>query len=306
MSNHSLQRLIEITRRLRAPDGCPWDQAQTFTSLRTHLLEETHEVLEAIDSGDREHLREELGDLLFQILFLAQLASEEKAFDIEAVAAGIADKLERRHPHVFGETRVETAGEALQQWEKLKDAERRGQKGSPGVLSGVPRALPALLKAHRLASKASQFGFDWTGPDQVLEKIEEELAELRRARRGEGRGRRPDPAAIEEELGDLFFALASLSRHLSVDPEAALQKANRKFARRFGRVESRLKKEGRSWKSADAAELDRLWEAAKREPGEREAIRRSPRRALRRAAVRGRPGSTPSRRRGARGDREIP
>jgi MazG family protein len=288
-----MQRLIEITRRLRAPDGCPWDQAQTIGSLRPHLLEEAYEVLEAIDSGDRAHLREELGDLLFQILFLAQIASEEKAFDVEEVAAGIADKLERRHPHVFGQVRLGSAGEALQQWEALKDAERRATRGSPGVLSGVPRALPALLKAHRLSAKAGQFGFDWSGPDPVLDKVEEELRELRVARR------KADAAGVEEEIGDLLFALASLSRHLSVDPEAALQRANRKFTRRFERVERKLKQEGRSWKSTDASELERLWNAVKREGAKSSGG--SARRATRRAAARGRPGSTPSRRRGARG-----
>jgi MazG family protein len=251
------ERLVEITRRLRAPDGCPWDREQTLQSLRTHLIEEAYEVLEAIDSGDRGHLREELGDLLFQILFQAQIASEEGAFDLEGVAAGIADKLVARHPHVFGERRVESAGEALQQWEALKDAERRGRSDGRGVLSGVPAHLPALLKAHRLAEKAGQFGFDWKGPDEVLEKVEEEMAELRRARE-------EAPGTVEEEIGDLLFALASLARHLGVDAEAALQRANRKFARRFESVERRLRAQGRRWESLSAAELDALWNEAKK------------------------------------------
>lgn len=253
------KRLVEITRRLRAPDGCPWDRAQSMKTLRTHLVEEAYEVLEAIDSGDRAHLREELGDLLFQILFLAQLASEEGAFDIEGVAEGIADKLVRRHPHVFGDRSVGSADEALQQWEALKDAERRGEEGAPGVLSGVPRHLPALLKAHRLSSKASQFGFDWPGPGPVLDKVEEEVRELRHARSGAGRGEE------EEELGDLLFALASLARHLSIDPEAALQRANRKFIGRFECVERKVRERGARWEALTPEDLDRLWEEAKKE-----------------------------------------
>jgi len=253
------ERLREITRRLRAPGGCPWDREQSMESLRTHLVEEAYEVLEAIDSGERGHLREELGDLLFQIMFLAQIASEEGAFDLEAVAAGIADKLVRRHPHVFGDGRVKSAGEAIQQWEALKDAERRGEQGAPGVLSGVPAHLPALLKAHRLSSKASQFGFDWRGPEQVLEKVQEEARELARARNG------ADARALEEEMGDLLFTMANLARHLSIDPEAALQRANRKFAQRFERVERRLRERGKAWGSVGAQELERLWEEAKRE-----------------------------------------
>jgi MazG family protein len=252
------ERLVDITRRLRAPGGCPWDREQTLLSLRTHLIEEAYEVLEAIDSGDRNHLREELGDLLFQILFQAQIASEEGAFDLEAVAAGIADKLVARHPHVFGDGRVDSAGEALQQWEALKDAERRGRGDGKGVLSGVPAHLPALLKAHRLAEKAGQFGFDWKDSEEVLIKVDEEMSELLRARAGE-------PGAVEEELGDLLFALASLARHLGVDSEAALQRANRKFTRRFEAVERRLRAQGRSWESMSDGELDALWEEAKKE-----------------------------------------
>jgi MazG family protein len=251
------ERLAEITRRLRAPGGCPWDREQTLQSLRTHLIEEAYEVLEAIDSGDRAHLREELGDLLFQILFQAQIASEEGAFDIEAVATGISDKLVARHPHVFGDRRVESSGEALKQWEELKEAERRGRSDGRGILSGVPAHLPALLKAHRLAEKAGQFGFDWKSADEVLLKVEEEMAELRGARGGE-------TGAVEEELGDLLFALASLARHLGVDSEAALQRANRKFTRRFESVERRLRDQGRSWESVGSAELDSLWNEAKK------------------------------------------
>ena len=254
------QKLVEITRRLRAPDGCPWDREQTFESLKTHLLEEAYEVLEAIDSGDRANLREELGDLLFQILFLSQIASEEGSFDIEAVCAGIADKLVRRHPHVFGEGRLQTSGEVLRQWEELKDAERRQEEGSPGALSGVPVHLPALLKAHRLTAKASQFGLDWKGAAEVLEKLDEELEEFLAAHRQEGAA-----GALEEELGDLLFTLANLGRHLSIDPEAALQRANRKFIGRFEHVERRLREQGKEWGALSAEDLDRLWREAKAE-----------------------------------------
>jgi MazG family protein len=258
--NPAWQKLVEITRRLRVPDGCPWDREQTFESLKTHLLEEAYEVLEAIDSGDRANLREELGDLLFQILFLSQIASEEGSFDIEAVCAGIADKLVRRHPHVFGEGRLQTSGEVLRQWEELKDAERRQEEGSPGALSGVPVHLPALLKAHRLTAKASQFGLDWKGAAEVLEKLDEELEEFLAAHRQEGA-----TDALEEELGDLLFTLANLGRHLSIDPEAALQRANRKFIDRFEHVERRLRERGKEWGALSAEELDRLWREAKAE-----------------------------------------
>jgi MazG family protein len=258
--NPAWQKLVEITRRLRAPEGCPWDREQTFESLRTHLLEEAYEVLEAIDSADRANLREELGDLLFQIVFLSQIASEEGCFDIETVCAGIADKLERRHPHVFGEGRLQTSGEVLRQWEELKDAERRQEEGSPGALSGVPVHLPALLKAHRLTAKASQFGLDWKGAAEVLEKLDEELEEFLAAHRQEGAS-----DALEEELGDLLFTLANLGRHLSIDPEAALQRANRKFIGRFEHVERRLREQGKEWGALSAQELDRLWRDAKAE-----------------------------------------
>lgn len=253
------QKLVDITRRLRAPDGCPWDRKQTMETLRAHLLEETYEVLEAIDSGSRKKLREELGDLLFQITFLSELASEEGAFDVDGVAKGIVDKLVRRHPHVFGDARVGSAEEALQQWEVLKAAERGQERGSPGVLSGVPRELPALLKACRLTNKASQLGFDWPEARQVVDKFQEELEELRRAQE------KGDREALEEEFGDLLFTLANLGRHLALDPEVTLQRANRKFIRRFEHMERGLRESGRRWESQSAADLDELWEKAKRE-----------------------------------------
>jgi tetrapyrrole methylase family protein/MazG family protein len=228
-------------------------------TLRTHLLEETYEVLEAIDAGRRDKLREELGDLLFQITFLAQLASEERAFDVEEVAGGIVDKLVRRHPHVFGDAEVTSAEEALQQWEVLKASERGQEHGSPGALSGVPRQLPALLKAFRLTNKASQLGFDWTGPHQVMEKLQEELEEFRCA------SEKGDRQALEEELGDLLFTLANLGRHLALDPEVALQRANQKFIQRFEHLERALRESGRTWETTSAEDLDQLWERAKRE-----------------------------------------
>ena len=253
------QKLVDITRRLRAPDGCPWDRKQTTETLCAHLLEETYEVLDAIDSGSRQKLQEELGDLMFQITFLSELASEEGAFDVEGVARGIVDKLVRRHPHVFGDARVDSAEEALQQWEVLKAAERGQERGSPGVLSGIPRELPALLKAYRLTDKASQLGFDWPEARQVVHKFEEELEELRRARE------KDDRESVEEEFGDLLFTLANLGRHLALDPEVTLQGANRKFIRRFEHMERGLRKSGRKWENQSAADLDELWEKAKRE-----------------------------------------
>ncbi|MEE9219225.1 MAG: nucleoside triphosphate pyrophosphohydrolase [Acidobacteriota bacterium] len=252
------QKLLDIMRRLRAEDGCPWDREQTVETLRAHLIEEAYEVFEAIQTGDWALLKEELGDLLFQILFLAQIASEEGEFDVEEVAAGIADKLVRRHPHVFAETQVKSAAQAIQQWEALKAAERRGRGDGAGVLSGVPRSLPALLKAYRLTDKASQFGVDWRSAREVLHKLEEEMAEFERARLS------GDAVALEEEIGDVLFTLANVGRHLSIDPEAALQRANQKFIQRFEHMEARLRERGRSWNSLNAQDLDQLWEGAKR------------------------------------------
>ena len=252
-----LDQLVEIMARLRGPDGCPWDREQSLETLKVYLLEETFEVREAMEAGDPGALREELGDLLFQVIFQCRIAEEKGWFGLREVAAGIADKLVRRHPHVFGGTRLGTSGEVVRQWEELKDEERRrGSKGSR--LSGVPRDLPALLRALRLSEKAARAGFDWETPAHVFEKVREEIAEWEEA------SRKADPAEAERELGDLLFSLVNVSRKMGLDPEAALQSANGRFTGRFRRMEESLAREGLRFEDVAAARLEDLWEEAKR------------------------------------------
>lgn len=257
-------RLVAIMARLRSPGGCPWDRAQSREDLKPYLVEETYEVLDAIDSKDPAKLREELGDLLLQVVFHARIAEEEGAFTIEDVARTINEKLVRRHPHVFGGATATTPGEVLQNWEAIKKEEKRenGQR-NPSALDGVPPVLPALLKAYRLGQKAARVGFDWEERRQVEAKVEEEWGELREAvARGE-------KEAIREEMGDFLFALTNLCRFLEVDPEDALQGANAKFIRRFQALERTAREEGREIHGMTLAEMDALWEEVKRR--EREA-----------------------------------
>ena len=251
-----MDRLRQIMARLRGPEGCPWDREQTLRSLATFVIEEAHEVAEAIASGTPAGLKEELGDLLFQIVFQARVAEEAGDFDLEAVMRAIGDKIVRRHPHVFGEGRLSSSTEVLQQWEQIKVEERRDQR-DPSMFASVPRALPALLKALRISSKAARVGFDWHETDGVLEKVREELEELRVALRG---GRR---AEVEEEMGDLLFTLANVARHAGVDPEAALQGANRKFMERFRYVEGRLREDGLTPAPEHRDRMERHWRGAK-------------------------------------------
>jgi tetrapyrrole methylase family protein / MazG family protein len=251
-------RLVEIMARLRAPGGCPWDRAQSRRDLKPYLVEETYEVLDAIDRENPEMLREELGDLLLQVVFHAQIAREEGAFGIDDVCLSINEKLVRRHPHVFGEVKAETPGEVLVNWEAIKKSEK-GEKGDdPSVLSGVPKVLPALLKAYRLQQKAARVGFDWEERRQVEEKVREEWAELDEAVAS------GDKEHAREELGDFLFALVNLSRFLEIDPEDALQGANDKFIRRFQEVESRAREANRDIHGMTLAEMDALWEEVKR------------------------------------------
>jgi nucleoside triphosphate diphosphatase len=256
---HPFDALVALAARLRAPDGCPWDREQTLESLKTYIIEEAYEVVDAIDSGDPATLSAELGDLLFQIVFAAQLAREDGRFDIDDVCRKIHAKMVYRHPHVFGDVEVASAGEVVRNWEVLKTQERRAS----GALGGVPRQLPALLKALRITEKAAALGFDWERATDVVAKLEEEVRELI-AELG------PDPAArlkegVREELGDVLFVLANLARQLAIDPEAALQGANDKFARRFGAMEDQARRQGVALSSLSLAELDALWEAAKRQ-----------------------------------------
>ena len=252
------QRLTEIMARLRAPEGCPWDREQTFDTIKPYLLEETYEVLDAIDARDWPALAEELGDLLLEAVFFAQMAAEQNLFRIEDSLAAINRKLVRRHPHVFSGGSARTAGEVVRRWDEIKAAEREESGEQPkGLLESVPRALPALVEATQLTARAARVGFDWQDAGQVLEKLDEELRELAEARQGGSRER------LEDELGDLLFVLVNLARFLEVDPEQALRKTNRKFRDRFAYIEGKLKEAGKSPETVPLAELDALWNQAK-------------------------------------------
>jgi len=257
----TVARLVGVMRRLLAPDGCPWDREQTFETLRKYTLEEACEVIDAIDAGDRTLLREELGDLLLQIVFQAELARREGSFGLDDVVAGIVDKLVHRHPHVFGHMTAKDADEVLRNWEKLKAKE----KGERGILGGVPRSMPALTRAQRIGEKVARVGFDWEDARGSRAKVAEEMGELDRAIAS------GDAAAVEEELGDALFALVNLARHVKVDAEGALRRTIDKFTKRFAHVEKRVREEHGGWGEAGGGEqhlplevLDRYWEEAKR------------------------------------------
>jgi len=245
--------LCRIMAKLRAPGGCPWDREQTLESLKPYLIEEAYEVLEAIDHGPTEH-REELGDLLLQVVFQAELTQEEGAFDIAEVADGIVDKLVRRHPHVFGDKKAADADGALANWEAIKAGEKPRDKS---VLAGVPTSLPALLKALRTGEKAAAVGFDWPNADGAMEKVEEEWREFREAIKSGSR------VATNDEAGDLFFALVNVCRHLGLDPENALRQAIAKFSGRFQYIEARVKEKKYNLGDLSLDELNELWVEAK-------------------------------------------
>jgi len=264
-----MDRLKQIMDRLRGPGGCPWDREQTFESLATFLLEETYEVLEAMASGTPAAHREELGDLLFQIIFQARLAEERGDFDIRDVMREVGDKIVRRHPHVFGDATLETSEQVLKQWEQIKVDERRG-KGDGSMFTGVPAQLPALLKALRISSKAARVGFDWPDLSGLLEKLEEEKREMLRALRDGGRD------AVKEEIGDLLFTVVNVARHAGIDPELALQDANRKFLDRFRYVEEGLGRRGLVASAEHRGLMEALWEEAKRKVRRTSPGRRSP------------------------------
>lgn len=249
--------LLQVMARLRDPEhGCPWDREQTYASVVPHTLEEAYEVADAIERGDLGHLREELGDLLFQVVFYAQIASEQGLFDFADVARGITDKMIRRHPHVFGDAKFRDRAEHSAAWEQIKAEEGGGRP--PRVLSGVPLALPALTRALKLQKKAARVGFDWGSLGPVLDKIDEELHEIRVEVE-----RDAAPERLADELGDVLFAVANLARHLGVDPEAALRGTNAKFERRFAHVEERLAAAGQVPEQAGLAAMDALWDEAK-------------------------------------------
>jgi ATP diphosphatase len=282
-----MSELLAIMARLRAPDGCPWDRQQTFASIAPYTIEEAYEVADAIARADMQHLKDELGDLLFQVVFHAQMANEAGEFDFDAVAGAICDKLTRRHPHVFGDQAPLSIAEQSAAWEDLKAAERRGAQPSaaepgadpagaggaamgsaePSALQGVPQALPALMRAYKLSKRAARVGFDFENAGQCADKVDEELAEVRFAARDRPAaiaGTLPASPEIFEEVGDLLFAAANLARKLEVDAEAALRAANLKFERRFRAMESLAVERGQVFAQLDLAAQESLWQAVKR------------------------------------------
>jgi MazG family protein len=266
-------RFVQLIARLRAPGGCPWDREQTHETLKPMTLEEAYEVVEAIDRGDDQELAGELGDLLLQVVFHAQLATEGGRFTIADVIERVFEKMVRRHPHVFADHPAATPGEVLRNWEALKEEERAGKgKGSDAsMLDSVSRSLPATMEAFQMTTKVSRVGFDWPDAASVLAKLEEEVGELKEAvAAGEG------PTAVGEEIGDLLFVIVNLSRRLGVDPESALKAGNRKFRRRFRYVEERLRARGKRPADSSLEEMDGLWDEAKRQEASAEGDQRGP------------------------------
>lgn len=261
MPSQDIQRLLDIMAQLRDPEhGCPWDKQQTFASIAPYTLEEAYEVADAIERTDAKALQEELGDLLFQVVFHARLAEEQGSFAFGDVVQAICDKMQARHPHVFGDEHIATADEQNIAWEKHKQRERAAKQiGIASVLDDVPVSLPALTRAAKLGKRAATVGFEWPDVHGALDKAEEELNEVRVAI-----AEANSPAAIEDELGDLLFCLVNICRHMKVDPETALRKTNLKFERRFKHVESRARSEGRELQQATLAEMDVYWDEAKR------------------------------------------
>ena len=257
----AFQTLVDIMARLRGPQGCPWDREQTLESLRGFLLEETYEVLDAIDRGDTDALRGEIGDLIFEGVFLAQICADEGRFTVADALESIATKLVRRHPHIFDPDGrpLDTPGQVHQQWEQIKAREQADAGERRSVLRGVPKALPSLLRAHEIGTRVAAVGFEWAKTADVVDKIEEEVAELRQAVHSEG------VARTEEEMGDLLFSIANLARRLGIDSESALRKANEKFTKRFTALEERLHAQGRSVHDASLEEMEREWEIVKGE-----------------------------------------
>lgn len=255
MPKRNFDELFRLMQRLRGPDGCPWDRKQSLPDLKPFVIEEAYEVVDAIDRDDRAALMEEVGDMLLEAVFIAEITREEGTFDIYDSITAIHDKLVRRHPHVFGDVEANDAEQVLVNWEKLKSEERKAE--NKGVLSGVPGSLPALLKASRLTEKAARVGFDWRRTEDVFEKLEEEVGELREAITS------GEQEKVQEELGDLLFTIVNAARKLNVNPEEALQSTNRKFARRFASMEAEVHQSGRNIDQLSLEEMDALWDRAK-------------------------------------------
>ncbi len=258
-AGREFQKLVDIMARLRGPGGCPWDHEQTLESLRGFVLEETYEVLDAIDRGDHAALLGEIGDLIFEGVFLAQIEHDEGRFTVADSLRAIGTKLIRRHPHVFGKkaSSVPTPGQVLEQWEVIKAREQKDAGERRSILRGVPKALPSLLRAHEIGSRVAAVGFDWARTSEVVTKIEEEVAELRRAVESEGQAR------SEEEMGDLLFSIANLARKLGIEPESALRKANEKFSARFDALEHAFESRGQSIHDATLQEMEAEWQTIK-------------------------------------------
>lgn len=270
MPGENFVQLVELMRRLRAPDGCPWDRRQTYETIKPFLLEETYEVVDAIRKRDFAELRGELGDLLLQIVFFSQMAAEEGHFTIDDVVEGIHAKMVRRHPHVFGAVKAGSAEDVLRRWHDLKTEEQRLAAESQGlhyrprqsILDGVSPGVPALLEAYQLTTRASFVGFDWPDVAGILEKAEEEIGELRQAIASPGEGR---AARLEDEIGDLLFVAVNLARRLALEPESALRQANRKFRARFQWMEARLAEQNKKLGEVSLDEMEELWQRSKRE-----------------------------------------
>lgn len=255
----AINRLLTIMKTLRDPqNGCPWDRQQTFASIAPYTLEEAYEVLDAIDRADYDDLRGELGDLLFQVVFYAQMAQEQGRFAFDDICNAISDKLERRHPHIFGEVQAESAAEVLRNWESIKTAER-AEKAQHSALDDIPLALPALMRAQKIQKRCSNVGFDWKTLGPVLEKVHEEIDEVM----FEARQAVVDRQKLEEEMGDLLFATVNLSRHLGVKAETALQNASKKFERRFRQVEAIITAQGKAMPEASLDEMEAAWQQVK-------------------------------------------
>ena len=257
-------RLVEIMARLRAPGGCPWDREQTFDTIKPYLLEETYEVMDSIDARDWDGLADELGDLLLQVVFFSQMAKEAGYFDVTDAIEAINSKLVRRHPHVFADGDAKTSDEVLRKWDEIKATEKKERP--KGLLAGVPRSLPALMEAAKIAGRAAGAGFDWNKVEEVLEKLHEELAELDGARKGGSQ------EALQDEIGDLLFVIVNIARFLKVDPEQALRGTNSKFRRRFAHVEQGLEVQGKSPREATIEEMERLWQDAKGQEAKRNGV----------------------------------
>lgn len=255
---NEFDKLIDIVKKLRAPDDCPWDRKQTLYSLKDALIEETCELIDALDNKDIENIKEELGDVLLHVVFHSQTACEDGLFNIEDVICGINEKLIRRHPHVFKNEHYETAEQVKERWDEIKKEENKDKTAPDSILDKVPKSLPSLMQAEKLQKKASKYGFDWENPEQVFKKLQEELNELHDAYKEKNKEH------ISEELGDVIFVLSRLATHLDISADESLRKVNNKFRRRFGFIEKSLKETGRTLETTTVAEMEEKWQEAKR------------------------------------------